>query len=219
MMPPAKGAAPASLPANAWLAIQLEGNGIELGTVSAGTICRYVDAFRLGLQATIEMIEAVQPVQATGRRKRWIERMADLPLVGIESGCVRILLGAPSQDGLFAEAEQGAFARAVEWLFQSLAAASAEDGTVPEPTRWPLPPWTEQRLLNIVVRLMPPRRGPLHRIAFLRRLSDDEPGLEWITLDRQSRQRIERRIEQWHSDPDGPIQTPTLTRYLPGGFF
>src|SRR5690554_2112619 len=99
-------AIPARLPADALLAIQLEGKGIQLGTISAGVVCRYVDAFRLGLQATIEIVESVKTPPAAGRRKRWVERMADLPLLGIESGCVRVLLGAPRQNGLFAEAEQ-----------------------------------------------------------------------------------------------------------------
>src|SRR5690606_27342974 len=95
-------AIPWRLPADTLLAIQLEGSGIQLGKISAGTVCRYVDAWRLGWRATIESVEAVKPPSAAGRRRRWVERMADLPLLGIESGCVRVLLGAPRQDGLFA---------------------------------------------------------------------------------------------------------------------
>ena len=195
MMDMEEGAGPTDLPANALLAIQLEGHGIELGTVSAGTVCRYVDAFRLGLQATIEIVEAVQPVQVTGRRKRWIERMADLPLVGMESSGVRILLGTPRQDGLFAAAEHEAFGRAFELLFQSIALAAEGDAFFVNENFGLLPRWAELRLLGIVGRLMPPKRGPLKRISFLRRTPEDEQRLLRITLDRQCRQLIETAIE------------------------
>lgn len=194
MTTPAVGFSPEDLPDNALLAIQLEGNGIELGTVSAGTMCRYVDAFRLGLQATIEIVEAVQPLQTTGRRKRWIERMADLPLVGLGTIGVRVLLGTPRHVGLFAAAEHAAFSRALALLFQSIAAAADSELSTRGDSSAILPPWAELRLLGVVARLMPPKRGPLTRITFVcRDLGDQQPWLR-LTLDRRSRQRIEARL-------------------------
>lgn len=203
-------ATPARLPADALLAIQLEGKGIQLGTVSAGTVCRYVDAFRLGLQAMIEIVESVKPPPAAGRRKRWVERMADLPLLGIESGCVRVLLGAPSQNGLFAEAEQESFAKAIELMFHSLASAATQDDAPPAASGVALSPAAELRLLGIVARLMPPKRGPLKRITFLRHAGEDHRPVA-ITLDRRSRERLEAKLnlrpaDELHANRFSPAQ-------------
>ncbi len=196
------------LPADALLAIQLEGKGIQLGNVSAGTVCRYVNAFRLGLQATIEIVEAVKPLPAAGRRKRWVERMADLPLLGIESGCVRVLLGTPSQNGLFAEAEQESFAKAIELMFHSLVSAATHDDVPPAERDVALSPAAELRLLGIVARLMPPKRGPLKRITFLRHAGEGDPP-ELITLDRRSRERLEAKLNP------GPVDEPHANRFSP----
>ena len=182
----------AHLPENTLLAIQLEGNDIKLGTVSAGTVCRYVDAFRLGLQAAIEIVESVKSIQAAGRRKRWVERMADLPLMGIEHGCLRVLLGAPRQDGLFAAAEQESFTRAIDLMFQGIASAATQESDSAEDLDLPL--GAELRLLGIVARLMPPKRGPLNRITFLRRIASDDDQWVSLTLDRLSRERIEAKL-------------------------
>jgi len=146
------------------------------------------------LQATIEIVEAVKSSQAAGRRKRWVERMADLPLMGIEHGCLRVLLGAPRQDGLFAEAEQESFTRAIDLMFQGIAAAAAHESDSAEELEMPL--GAELRLLGIVARLMPPKRGPLNRITFMRRVDSDGDPLASITLDRRSRERIEARLGQ-----------------------
>lgn len=201
-------AIPARLPADALLAIQLEGKGIQLGAVSAGTVCRYVDAFRLGLQSTIEIAESVKPPPAAGRRKRWVERMADLPLLGIESGCVRILLGAPSQNGLFAEAEQESFAKAIDLMFHALASAAAQDDVPPAERDVALSAAAELRLLGIVARLMPPKRGPLKRITFLRHAGEGDRPVA-VTLDRRSRDRLEAKLNP------GPVDEPHANRLSP----
>jgi len=201
-------AIPGRLPADALLAIQLEGKGIQLGKISAGTVCRYVVAFRLGLQATIESVESVKTAPAAGRRKRWVERMADLPLLGIESGCVRILLGAPSQNGLFAEAEQESFAKAMELMFHSLASAATQDDVPPAESGVALSPAAELRLLAIVARLMPPKRGPLKQLTFLRHAGEGDPPKS-ITLDRRSRERLEAKLNL------GPVDEPHANRFSP----
>jgi len=199
---------PVRLPAEALLTIQLEGEGVQLGNISAGTVCRYVDAFRLGLQAMIEIIESVKTVPTAGRRKRWVERMADLPLLGIESGCVRILLGAPKQDGLFAEAEQESFAKAIDLMFHALASAATQDDGQAAESGIALSPAAELRLLGIVARLMPPKRGPLKRITFLRHAGEgDRP--ESITLDRRRRDRLEAKLY-----PE-PVDEPHANRFSP----
>ncbi len=201
-------AIPVRLPAEALLAIQLEGKGIQLGTVSAGTVCRYVDAFRLGLQATIEIVESVKPPPAAGRRKRWVERMADLPLLGIESGCVRVFLGAPSQNGLFAEAEQESFAKAINLMFDSLASAATQDDVPSAESGVALSPAAELRLLGIVARLMPANRGPLKRITFLRHAGKGDRPVS-VTLDRRSRDRLEAKLNP------GPVDAPHANRFFP----
>ena len=114
------------LPDNVLLAISLHGSGIELGTVSAGAVCRYTDSLRLGLQATIETVEAVSLEPTAGRRKRWIERMADPPLVSIDSGELQILLGEPKRRDFFAVAERESFALAADLLFQALYHSTAQ---------------------------------------------------------------------------------------------
>jgi len=188
-------ALPTHLPANALVAIQLEGKGVDLGTVSAGKVCRYIDAFRLGLQATIEIVESVRTTQAAGRRKRWVERMADLPLVGIQSDCLRILLGAPRQDGLFAAAEQESFTRAIGLMFQSIASAAARQDLPAGESDVELSPAAKLRLLGVVARLMPPKRGSIDRITILGRVASDEGQQVSITLDRYSREYIEDKLE------------------------
>jgi hypothetical protein len=189
-------ALPTHLPANALVAIQLEGKGVELGTVSAGKVCRYIEAFRLGLQAAIEIVESVRTTQSAWRRKRWVERMADLPLVGIESGCLRILLGAPRQDGLFAAAEQESFTRAMSLMFRSIASVAARQDLPAGESDVELPLAARLRLLGVVARLMPPKRGPIDRIAILGRVASDEGQQVSITLDRCSREYIEAKMEQ-----------------------
>lgn len=119
---------PPTLPGGVLLAITLHGERIELGTVSAGLVCRYTDALRLTLQGAIEVIESVKALSAKGRRKRWVERMADLPLIGVRSGSVQILLGRPSQTGLFAAEERESFAQAVDLLFQRLSRIADDQG-------------------------------------------------------------------------------------------
>ena len=189
-------AIPTHLPANALVAIQLEGKGVDLGTVSAGKACRYIEAFRLGLQATIEIVESVRTSQSAGRRKRWVERMADLPLVGIQPGCLRILLGAPRRDGLFAAVEQESFTRAIGLMFQSIASAAARQDLPAGESDVELSPAAKLRLLGVVARLMPPKRGPIDRIAILGRVASDEGQQVSITLDRCSREYIEAKMEQ-----------------------
>ena len=189
-------ALPTHLPANALVAIQLEGKGVKLGTVSAGKVCRYIEAFRLGLQATIEIVESVRTTQSAGRRKRWVERMADLPLVGIQSDCLRILLGAPRQDGLFAAAEQESFTRAIGLMFQCIASAAAPQDLPAGVSDVEMSPAAKLRLLGVVARLMPPKRGSIDRITILGRVDSDEDQHVSITLDRCSREYVEAKLEQ-----------------------
>jgi len=185
------------LPDNVLLAISLHGSGIDLGTVSAGTVCRYTNALRVGLQATIEIVEAVSMQPTVGRRKRWVERMADLPLIGIEAGELRILLGEPKRSGLFADAERESFASAVDLLFQALHHSTAQGEESLNESRIILPVNAERKLLEVVARLMPPRRGALNRITIWRHVGGDVAGQAIaVTLDRSSRDRLGTQLRQ-----------------------
>ena len=186
-----------SLPANTFLAISLHGSGVELGTVSAGAVCRYAEALRLGLQGAVEIVESAKLVATPGRRKRWIEQMTDLPLLGIEPGELRILFGEPKQAGLFADSDRESLVKAVDLLFQGLAVYAAgifgvDDGSVSD-----TPLEASPKLLGIVSRLMPPRRGSIKRITVWRQAEESAGNFAVaITLDRASRDRITAEIDK-----------------------
>jgi hypothetical protein len=186
-----------SLPANAFLAISLYGSGVELGTVSAGAVCRYAEALRLGLQGAVEIIESAKLVATPGRRKRWIERMTDLPLLGIEPRDLRILLGEPKQPGLFADSDRESLVKAVDLLFQGLAGFAADMSGADDGLSCGIPPDVSPKLLGIVARLMPPRRGPITHVAVWRQTDVSTGSLPIvITLDRSSRDRIAAEIDK-----------------------
>jgi len=195
-----------SLPANAFLAISLHGSGVELGTVSAGTVCRYSEALRLGLQGTVEIIESAKLVATPGRRKRWIEQLTDLPLLGIEAGELRILLGEPKQSGLFADSDRESLAQAVDLLFHGLAGFAAESSRASAGTTFGIPAEASPKLLGIVSRLMPQRRGPVARVTVCRKVADSTgESTTCLTLDRASRDRIANKIDkQMTPMPDNP---------------
>ena len=92
----------------ATLAIFLDGPGVQLGMIAAGLVSRYIDALRLGLQAIVELSNSATSagIESQGRRQRWVERIAAIRLIGIESGSVRIRFAEPAWNGLFADSER-----------------------------------------------------------------------------------------------------------------
>ena len=91
----------------ATLAIVLDGPGVQLGLIAAGTVSRYIDALRLGLQAIVELSDSatLSGTESQGRRQHWVKRIAAIRLVGIESGSVRIRFAEPACNGLFADSD------------------------------------------------------------------------------------------------------------------
>ena len=186
-----------SLPVDAFLAISLHGSGVELGNVSAGAVCRYAEALRLGLQGAVEIIESAKLVATPGRRKRWIERMTDLPLLGVEHGDLRILLGEPKQVGLFADSDRESLVKAVDLLFQGVAGFATDMSGPDDGLFCGIPPDVSPKLLGIVARLMPPRRGPITQVAVWRMADVSTGSLPIrITLNRSSRNRIAAEMER-----------------------
>ena len=186
-------------PDDVYLAIGLHGQGVELGSISVGTVCRYSDSLRLALQAAVEVVESIKTTKPVGRRKRWVERMADLPLIGVRPGGVQILLGQPRQDGLFAVDERESFDQAVELLFRRLHGIAEEssgddpgDESQPEGSR----SVAELRFRASLIRLAPPRTGPLTEISLHRRVvQDGATRLDIVTLNRRCRKGLESAPE------------------------
>ena len=91
----------------ATLEIVFHGPGVQLGAIASGLVSRYIDALRLGLQAIVELSDSATPlgIESQGRRQRWVERIAAIWLVGIESGIVRIRFAEPACNGLFADSD------------------------------------------------------------------------------------------------------------------
>ncbi len=172
------------------LELGLEGNGIRLGNSPASLVTRVLDAFRRGLQSVVEAVESTDcTVRTGGRRKRWIEQLCDLPLVGVASGSVRIQLGeATSLSGALLESEDREFYRHVMGLLRDgLACATGEISAeqIPEPLR--------QSVLNAVRKLVPAPRGALDVITFRGRAIG---GGKIYRVTREARQRLDQEVRR-----------------------
>ena len=185
----------------ATLAIFLDGPGVQLGMIAAGLVSRYIDALRLGLQAIVELSNSATSagIESQGRRQRWVERIAAIRLVGIESGSVRIRFAEPAWNGLFADSERETYTRALDLLHVIATWASQDPSTTP---RFPdelasRDPAHRRRLFEAVHRLTPPRRGPIKIVTIERRVrSESSTRVLKVTLDRGARARIRAEIER-----------------------
>jgi hypothetical protein len=189
------------LPANAELAITLEGDRVGLGQTSAGAVTRFIDTFRRGLQSAVEMVEFASQPRTGRRRERWIESMCDLPIVGLSPGSVKVLLAEPTDQSLFSKENRESFQKALDLIFGGLHWAdvsSVEDQDLPFQK---LDPETRHAILALVTRLLPPRTGPIKQVSFLRRgIQGTERERESATLTRESRKRIRAAIEKMVPD-------------------
>jgi hypothetical protein len=173
------------------LELGLEGNGIRLGHSPASLVTRVLDAFRRGLQSVVEAVESTERtvVRTAGRRKRWIEQLCDLPLVGVASGSVRVQLGEPtSLSGALLESEDREFYQHIMGLLRDgLACATGEINAeqIPEPLR--------QSVLNAVRKLVPAPRGALDVITFSGRAIG---GGKIYRVTRNARERLEQEVRR-----------------------
>lgn len=182
------------------LAISLEGDGVALGLTSAGVITHTIDTFRRGLQSVFSVLHADNQPGTVAKRAGWIERLCDLTLTGVGVGSVRVYLDLTGLVcGLFEEADQRLLSDAVTVLFDGLEWASrAEDANPPSLER--LSVSTRLSVLGVVARLLPPQTGSVERIAYQRRSEGPAKPSRQATLTRQSRQRVQREMEQLAAD-------------------
>lgn len=216
----------------ATLAIVLDGPGVQLGMIAARTVSRYIDALRLGLQAIVELSDSAtaSEIDSPGRRQRWVERIAAIRLVGIESGSVRIRFAEPAWCGLFADSERETYTRALDLLHLVATWASNESVTTSQLPHElsSLAPEHRRRLLEIVYRLTPPRRGPVRTVTIERhpRLDESTRSLT-ATLNRDARARIRAEIDRMESrcgdttdaNTDRPTSEPDDAPLLKFGHF
>ncbi len=180
------------------LALSLEGRDVALGRTPAGLVTRFVDSFRRGLQSVLELLESRTPPRIAENRRhpQWVERACDLPLIGLEPGGVRVLLGAPPADSLFSDSERGDLLNAVEVLFGALEwAAGAERKDSPAAFE-SLPAPARRAVLAVVARLLPPPSGPVERVGFRRPGTRGESGERRATLDRPARRRVRVELDR-----------------------
>jgi hypothetical protein len=185
---------------NADLAVSLEGETVALGTTSAGVVTRIIDTFRRGLQSLVGVLHAVAKPGGLRKRAGWIERLCDLSLAGLGPGSVRVYLDLPANsEGLFEAEDRRLLSDALTTLFDGLEWAAREEGAVP-PSLERLPPSTRLSVLGVVARLLPPQTGAVERIAYRRRSEGPTKPVRRATLNRQSRQRVHREMEQLAAD-------------------
>jgi len=178
------------LPDEALVAIRFVGRGLGPGAVTSATLCRYLEAFRLSLQSAVESVESIKRPEKVGRRKRWIERLTDLPVVGFDPSENRLLLGKPPRQGLFCSDDEAVLCQALDLVFRSLVAASQ-----PTPA-WQVSPGDQRSgemsppALLLAARLVPPHRGQVESISYACRVPGDTVRFVEVVLDRGSRARV-----------------------------
>lgn len=191
------------VPETADIVIALQGDRVGLGRTSAAVVTRFIDTFRRGLQSAVDIVESVNRPETTRRRERWIEKICDLPIVGLAPGSVRILLGEPESQGLFKVEEQQSFTRAVELIFDGLSWADVSSNDSPDHPFTNLSNETRQAMLSLIMRLLPPQTGDVEQVSFQHRLAADGPQqFKSATLTRKSRDRIRSELESLASDKE-----------------
>lgn len=204
-----------AVPETADLVISLEGENVGLGQTSAGLVTRFIDTFRRGLQSAVEILESVKRPETARRRERWIEKLCDLPLVGVAPGSVKILLGEPEFESLFSDQERELLNNALDLMFKGLNWADASDDLSLQEAFAELSEETRQPLLSLISRLMPPRHGQIERVAFQRRVPNGGRQFITVSLTHASRERVRNEIARLASDTefkelDGVIRSVDL---------
>ncbi len=172
------------------LILGLEGPGIKLGDTPVSLVTRVLDSLRRGMQTVVEAAESTRPAARTaGRRKRWIEELCDLPLVGIVSGSVRVQLGEPTSlsAGLL-ENEERQFYQQVIGLFRDGLAVATGEMRADQ-----LPVQLRQPVLNAVRKLVPTPRGVLEAITFSGRAIGAGKNYR---VTREARERLDQEVRR-----------------------
>jgi|GEM_PF-1909601 len=151
------------------LILSLEGPGIRLGDTPASLVTRVLDSLRRGLQLVVEAAESGSSTgqargavaRTAGRRKRWIEELCDLPLVGVAPGSVQVQLGEPASlsTGLLGDEDREFYQYVISLLRDGLACATGQA------TAEQLPVELRQPVLHAVRKLVPTPRGALDAIT------------------------------------------------------
>ena len=146
--------------------ISLEGERVRLGDTAVGVMTKIVDSFRRGLQALVSFRSSqALPPGATGRPKRWVAQLCDLPLVAVQPGSLKIVLGEPDTEGLFQDQDRALLQENLRVLFQGIrwAASDNKEGYPPEIAN---DPTLQHLLLKVLLNLTPPRDSPVESIGF-----------------------------------------------------
>jgi len=176
------------------LVLGLEGMGVQLGDAPASLVTRVLDCFRRGLQSIVEAAQSEVSTEVgsrtAGRRKRWIEELCDLPLVGVASGSVQIQLGEPASlaSGLLEHSDREFYEHVIDLLRKGLACASGESraSEIPETVRQPV--------LHAIRKLVPTQRGVLEAIT----VSGRAIGIgKAYRVTRQSRARLDQELRDF----------------------
>lgn len=198
--------------AQADLVIELSGVSVLLGEARVSLVTRTLDTFRRGLQELM-VIEGGDTGTATGgRRKSWIEKLCDPPLIGVAPGSVRICLGEPRTDArLFNEDERQMYHTTLRRLVEGLAWASGLETDVPQYNE---KSW--HAVLSVVRKLVPPRDGDVEQISFEGRVL----GLgRRYGLTKATRQRVDTEIRrvtttQEYNEVEGIIREVDLDKRI-----
>jgi hypothetical protein len=139
----------------------LEGEGIQLGESPGSLVSKWIDTFRRSLQSIVEAANSSKPRDA-GRPKRWVEKLCDLPLIGIAPGSVEIRLGEPTTmgEGLLASEEQEFYDEVTSLLRHGLAIASGVDELEEIPTS------IRDQVLIAVRKLAPSKRSAINSVRY-----------------------------------------------------
>lgn len=153
------------LDAQSNLVISLEGEKVRLGDTAVGVLTKVVDAFRRGLQSLVAFrSDRISPQAYAGRRRRWIEQLCDLPLIGVQPGSMRILLGEPVAEGLFGEEDRNLLHDNLRVLSAGIRWAAEEDAQIP--TELAVDANLRHLLVKVLLNLTPPHDSPVEAIGF-----------------------------------------------------
>lgn len=172
--------------------IGLEGEEVRLGEAPASLVTRALDTFRRGLQSIVETRQSLDaPQRVSGRRKLWIERLCDPPVLGLAHGSLQICLGEPDTGELFTQEDRELYRKSLDLLVAGLAWATATD-TDRIDAEAPAPQ-VRHEVLSAVRKLVPPRGGAVQAVSFHGRLVRSDAPLR---LTQETRGRVDAELKR-----------------------
>jgi hypothetical protein len=178
--------------------ISLEGAKVQLGDTAVGVLTKVVDAFRRGLQSLVAFrSDQMSPQSPRGRHKRWVEQLCDLPLVAVQPGSVRVVLGEPDTEGLFGDEDRSLLQENLRVLFAGVRWAANENMDCPPEIE------ADSNLRHLLVRVLlnltPPRNSPVEAVGFRGAAMGH---METIRLRSAARQRLNKALADFeHESP------------------